>query len=87
MPLRRRNRTIRRCVTIASMKVVMRLTPCLFSPITGFFEGLIGTGANYALRGFVILIAVVLLLVALWRVMDPSGEKTQAMVKGVAEAA
>jgi hypothetical protein len=42
---------------------------------------------NWVGRGFLILIAVVVLLVALWRIMDPSGEKTREVVRGAVAAA
>jgi hypothetical protein len=39
---------------------------------------------NWVGRGFLILIALVILLVALWRIMDPDGEKTKAVVADAA---
>jgi hypothetical protein len=51
--------------------------------LTGWFDSI----ENWVGRGFLILIAVVVLLVALWRIMDPSGEKTRAVVRDAAVAA
>ena len=37
---------------------------------------------NWVGRGFLILLAIVILLVALWRIMDPSGSKVAAVARG-----
>jgi resuscitation-promoting factor RpfA len=50
-------------------------------------SGILGSVENYAIRGFIILIAIVILLVALWRIMDPDGSKARAVVQGSARAA
>jgi len=50
-------------------------------------EGVFGTATNWALRGIVILLAVVIIAIALWRLMDPTGEKTKAIVSNAAKVA
>jgi len=50
-------------------------------------EGVLGTATNWALRAIVIFLAVIIIAIALWRLMDPTGEKTRAMVSTAAKAA
>jgi hypothetical protein len=46
-----------------------------------FFSGLIGSGANWVTRFFLILIGLVVLAVALWRLVDPDGAKAHAFLR------
>lgn len=52
-----------------------------------FFEGWLASLENWVGRGFLILIGLVLLAIALWRVMDPDGSKAQAALRGAEVAA
>lgn len=49
-------------------------------------KGLFGSVENYAERALIILLGIVLLIIALWRLLDPSGEKTKAVMKGAVAA-
>ena len=51
------------------------------------FSYVFGSIENWIVRGGLILLGIVLLLIALWRLVDPSGEKTKAVAKHVAMAA
>lgn len=55
--------------------------------MTTAFKALFGSLADWFARFWLMVLGVLLILVALWRVMDPSGEKTKAVVSHVAEAA
>ena len=46
-----------------------------------FFSGLIGSGANWVTRFFLILIGLVVLAIALWRMVDPDGAKAHAFLR------
>jgi hypothetical protein len=50
-------------------------------------SGLLGGIESQFIRALVFILAVVLLLVALWRLMDPDGSKTKAFVREAAVAA
>jgi hypothetical protein len=50
-------------------------------------SGIFSSVANVALRGVLIALAFLLLLIALWRIMDPDGSKTRAVVRDAAVAA
>jgi Lysozyme like domain len=47
----------------------------------------LGTVGNVALRGFLIVIGIVILLVALWRLSDPDGTKTAAIARSMVKTA
>jgi hypothetical protein len=49
--------------------------------------GVLTSIENWVGRGFLIIIGLVLLALALWRIMDPSGEKTRVVMRSAAEAA
>lgn len=55
--------------------------------MTGFASNIFSTVGNYAARFGLIIVGVVLLFIALWRLLDPSGSKTASAVKTVAAAA
>jgi hypothetical protein len=52
-----------------------------------FFTGWIGSLENWVGRGFLILIGLVILAIALWRIVDPDGSRTQAIARNVEVAA
>jgi len=45
----------------------------------------LGAVANYAIRFWLIVLAITLILLALWRIMDPDGQKAKAMVQSAAK--
>lgn len=49
-------------------------------------SAIFGTAANYLVRFLLVVLAIVLILLALWRIMDPGGEKAKAMVASAAKA-
>lgn len=55
--------------------------------MTTALQGVLGTVGNLFARFGLIILGIVLILVALWRVMDPSGEKTREVIKGAMVAA
>lgn len=78
------------------------ITPGLASGIGGWINGIesaVGSWAtnaaksafatleNWVGRAGLILLAIVIIALALWRLMDPTGEKTQAVIKTAAVAA
>jgi resuscitation-promoting factor RpfA len=54
--------------------------------LNGFFQGLLGSLENWVSRGFLIIIGLVILALALWRVLDPDGKKTQVIMSRAGEA-
>ena len=52
-----------------------------------FFTGWISSLENWVGRGFLILIGLVILAIALWRIVDPDGSKTAAITRNVEVAA
>lgn len=55
--------------------------------MTTALKNVFGSAINFTERGLLILLAVVILGIALWRVMDPDGSKTMTLVKAGAEVA
>ena len=60
---------------------VSNIEQAVGSAFKNAFGGLLASIENWVGRGFLIFVGIVLLALALWRLMDPSGEKTQAAVK------
>lgn len=55
--------------------------------MTNALKNVFGSAINFTERGLLILLAIVILGIALWKVMDPDGSKTMTLVKAGAEAA
>jgi hypothetical protein len=45
-------------------------------------QAMFGSVINWVTRGFLILVGLVILALALWRLLDPGGEKTARMLRG-----
>lgn len=51
------------------------------------FKGALSSVEDWTVRGFLILIGVLILAIALWKLFDPDGEKTKAAAEHLAMAA
>jgi Transglycosylase-like domain len=50
----------------------------------GAMSGILGTAQNWFLRFILILVGLVILTIALWRIVDPDGSKTRTVVEAAA---